>query len=112
MSEPGKAMMGTAVAGGSDRATKADDAHVIYGTAYDETLGDPLRVTVIANMVQPQAQMLRTGTDNLPILQGLHQGHSQPQSGLDNGTSANRQPSGSISTMPCGRSGLTASIRT
>jgi cell division protein FtsZ len=101
MSEPGKAMMGTAVAGGPDRATKAadaavacpllegidlsgargvlvliaaskacfklaespsfekpamntirryaaDDAHVIYGTAYDETLGDQLRVTVIA----------------------------------------------------------------
>jgi cell division protein FtsZ len=97
MSEPGKAMMGTAVAGGPDRATKAadaavacpllegidlsgargvlvliaankstfklaesrnamntirryaaDDAHVIYGTAYDESLGDQLRVTVIA----------------------------------------------------------------
>ena len=101
MSEPGKAMMGTAVAGGSDRAAKAadmamacpllegidlsgargvlvliaaskqtfklaesrklataamntirryaaDDAHVIYGTAYDETQGDQLRVTVIA----------------------------------------------------------------
>ncbi len=140
MSEPGKAMMGTAVAGGPDRATKAaesavacpllegidlsgargvlvliaaskgtfklaesrnamntirryaaDDAHVIYGTAYDENLGDQLRVTVIAtglssvarkaeardnrsaplmSVVQPpmaQPQM-RTGTDNLPIL--------------------------------------------
>jgi cell division protein FtsZ len=141
MSEPGKAMMGTAVASGPDRATKAadaavacpllegidlsgargvlvliaaskqtfklaesrnamntirryaaDDAHVIYGTAYDETLGDQLRVTVIATglssvarkaerpvpvapmlVVPPpptqQAQpQLRTGTDNLPIL--------------------------------------------
>ena len=137
MSEPGKAMMGTAVAGGPDRATKAadmavacpllegidlsgargvlvliaaskgtfklaespssansamntirryaaDDAHVIYGTAYDESLGDQLRVTVIAtglssvrkavvqpplSVVPPQAQShLRTGTDNLPIL--------------------------------------------
>lgn len=136
MSEPGKAMMGTAVAGGPDRATKAaeaavacpllegidlsgargvlvliaankgtfklaesrnamntirryaaDDAHVIYGTAYDETLGDQLRVTVIATglssvrraagqpplsvVQQPQAHTqhaLRTGTDNLPIL--------------------------------------------
>jgi cell division protein FtsZ len=97
MSEPGKAMMGTAVAGGPDRANKAadaavacpllegidlsgargvlvliaaskgtfklsesrnamnticrfvaDDAHVIYGTAYDKTLGDQRRVTVIA----------------------------------------------------------------
>ena len=138
MSEPGKAMMGTAVAGGPDRATKAadmavacpllegidlsgargvlvliaaskqtfklaesrnamntirryaaDDAHVIYGTAYDEGLGDQLRVTVIAtglssarksvaqpplSVVQPQ---LRTGTDNMPILNQVAQ--QQPQ---------------------------------
>ncbi|MDN3545262.1 MAG: cell division protein FtsZ [Roseateles asaccharophilus] len=130
MSEPGKAMMGTAVAGGPDRATKAaeaavacpllegidlsgargvlvliaanrntfklsesrnamnaikryasEEAHIIYGTAYDESLGDQLRVTVIATglasqraraqaplqVVQPAAQ-LRTGTDNLPVL--------------------------------------------
>ncbi len=147
MSEPGKAMMGTATAGGPDRANKAadaavacpllegidlsgargvlvliaaskatfklaesrnamntirryaaDDAHVIYGTAYDETLGDQLRVTVIATglstvrgkvqqtppltviqqqpVQQPQAHtQLRTGTDNLPILNQV----AQPQ---------------------------------
>ena len=147
MSEPGKAMMGTATAGGPDRATKAadsavacpllegidlsgargvlvliaaskgtfklaesrnamntirryaaDDAHVIYGTAYDESLGDQLRVTVIATglssvrrseqrtppvmsvvpgpahqpaPLQMPAQYLRTGTDGgaaLPVL--------------------------------------------
>jgi cell division protein FtsZ len=158
MSEPGKAMMGTAVAGGPDRANKAadaavacpllegidlsgargvlvliaaskatfklaesrnamntirryaaDDAHVIYGTAYDETLGDQLRVTVIAtglssaarkavgqpplSVVQPpvqpqhvhqqahhQAHGLRTGTDNLPILtQPVNVGGVAPQ---------------------------------
>ena len=140
MSEPGKAMMGTATAGGPDRATKAadlavacpllegidlsgargvlvliaaskqtfklaesrnamntirryaaEDAHVIYGTAYDESLGDQLRVTVIAtglssarrtesrtpplSVVQPTANqpMLRTGTDNLPILSQVAQ---------------------------------------
>jgi len=129
MSEPGKAMMGTAMAGGPDRAHKAaeaavacpllegidlsgargvlvliaaarstfklaesknamntirryaaEDAHVIYGTAYDDTLGDQLRVTVIATglssirraqapltVIQAQPQ-LRTGTDNLPLL--------------------------------------------
>ena len=66
------------------RRYAADDAHVIYGTAYDETLGDQLRVTVIAtglssqrraetrspplSVVQPQARALRTGTDKLPIL--------------------------------------------
>ena len=130
MSEPGKAMMGTAMAGGPDRATKAaeaavacpllegidlsgargvlvliaanrstfklaesrnamnaikryaaDDAHVIYGTAYDESLGDQLRVTVIATgltsararaqapvLVAQQQSHLRTGTDNMPVL--------------------------------------------
>src|SRR6478609_2380040 len=129
MSEPGKAMMGTAIASGPDRANKAaeaavacpllegidlsgargvlvliaanrntfklaesrnamnsirryaaDDAHVIYGTAYDESLGDQLRVTVIATGLsparraqqQPPMQVVhsvqRTGTDNLPVL--------------------------------------------
>ncbi len=150
MSEPGKAMMGTATAGGPDRATKAadlavacpllegidlsgargvlvliaagktsfklaesrnamntirryaaDDAHVIYGTAYDETLGDQLRVTVIAtglssvrraesrtpplSVVQPQmTTQLRTGTDNLPILnQPMQAGQPGQPGGTD-----------------------------
>ncbi|MEQ1682416.1 MAG: cell division protein FtsZ [Burkholderiaceae bacterium] len=131
MSEPGKAMMGTAIASGPDRATKAadaavacpllegidlsgargvlvliaanrntfklaesrnamntirryaaDDAHVIYGTAYDESLGDQLRVTVIATGLSPQRRQQQapmsvvhsmpakmTGTNDLPILQ-------------------------------------------
>jgi cell division protein FtsZ len=137
MSEPGKAMMGTATASGPDRAKKAaeqavacpllegidlsgargvlvliaasqqsyklaeskavmstirlyaaDDAHVIFGAAYDESLGDQLRVTVIAtglssnarrqqqpltvvptlDTIAPPQQMLRTGTDNIPML--------------------------------------------
>jgi cell division protein FtsZ len=132
MSEPGKAMMGTAQATGPDRAAKAaeaavacpllegidlsgargvlvliaagrsnfklsesrnamnaikryasDEAHVIFGTAYDETLGDALRVTVIATgltagrarqqaplqVVQTQ-QVVRNGTDGMamPVL--------------------------------------------
>jgi cell division protein FtsZ len=133
MSEPGKAMMGTAQASGPDRATKAaemavacpllegidlsgargvlvliaaakgnfklsesrnamntirryaaDDAHVIYGTAYDESLGDQLRVTVIATGLSPARRQqttpisvvhsstgLRTGTDNLPMLNAV-----------------------------------------
>jgi cell division protein FtsZ len=147
MSEPGKAMMGTAIASGPDRATKAaedavacpllegidlsgargvlvliaaskatfklaesrnamnaikryaaEEAHVIFGTAYDEGLGDKLRVTVIATGLssarrqqmtppqlvvqqtvqqpvhQPLQQQLRTGTDNLPILNQLAPG--------------------------------------
>ncbi len=153
MSEPGKAMMGTAQAGGPDRANKAaelavacpllegidlsgargvlvliaaskgsfklsesknamntirryaaDDAHVIFGTAYDESLGDQLRVTVIAtglssvarraqpplSVVQQPAANLRTGTDNLPIL-------SQPVQGAG-GTAAQPQDYSGLST--------------
>jgi len=130
MSEPGKAMMGTAQATGPDRAAKAaeaavacpllegidlsgargvlvliaagranfklsesrnamntikryasEDAHVIFGTAYDESLGDALRVTVIATgltagrarqqaplqVVQTQ-HVVRNGTDGMPVL--------------------------------------------
>jgi cell division protein FtsZ len=62
------------------RRYAAEDAHVIYGTAYDESLGDQLRVTVIATGLSPakraqapiqmvhSAAAQRTGTDNLPIL--------------------------------------------
>jgi cell division protein FtsZ len=161
MSEPGKAMMGTAQAGGPDRATKAaeaavacpllegidlsgargvlvliaasratfklaesknamntirryasDDAHVIFGTAYDEGLGDQLRVTVIAtglsslarrgaqpplSVVQPQAAAgLRTGTDNLPIL-------NQPVQTV--GTAAPPQDYSGLSTPSVWRTG-------
>jgi len=124
MGEPGKAMMGTALANGPDRsriaaeqavacpllegidlsgakgvlvlisaakgslklseskmamntirAYASPDAHVIYGTAYDDNLGEDIRVTVVAtglsskNMSRskPQLQVLRTGTDNMPF---------------------------------------------
>ena len=121
MGEPGKAMMGTAIASGPDRARLAaeqavacpllegvdlsgakgvlvlisaakgslklaesrlamntikaiasDSAHVIYGTAYDDSLGEQIRVTVVATglskrrMAAPlQVVVQRTGTDNM-----------------------------------------------
>ena len=123
MGEPGKAMMGTAVANGPDRARIAaeqavacpllegidlsgakgvlvlitaakgslklnesklamntirayasPDAHVIYGTAYDDSLDDNIRVTVVATGLSRQGARRqpitvvqggqRTGTDN------------------------------------------------
>ena len=124
MGEPGKAMMGTAVANGPDRARIAAeqavacpllegidlsgakgvlvlvtaakgslklsesklamntirayasaDAHVIYGAAYDDKLGDDIRVTVVATGLgrqgvrrhAPPLHVLRTGTDNVPF---------------------------------------------
>jgi len=146
MSEPGKAMMGTAQASGPDRAAKAaeaavacpllegidlsgargvlvliaanrntfklsesrnamnaikryasEEAHIIYGTAYDESLGDALRVTVIAtglssNRARAQAPlsvvqqpMLRTGTDNMPV---LTQSVNLPSGGTSMGSSS------------------------
>ncbi|MDD2727818.1 cell division protein FtsZ [Malikia sp.] len=136
MGEPGKAMMGTAIASGPDRARiaaeqavacpllegvdmrgakgvlvlisagrgslklseskvamntirafAAPDAHVIYGTAYDESLGDAIRVTVVATGLNRQAARqpltvvqtgVRTGTDPFELSAGLRQpsGHS------------------------------------
>ncbi len=60
------------------RGFAAEDATVIFGTAYDEAMGDSLRVTVVATglgrsrpqLVQnpEQQQYVRTGTDNLTMV--------------------------------------------
>lgn len=69
MAESGQAV-------GTINAYASPDAHVIYGAAYDDSLGDEIRVTVIATgLDRPAArrqpmhvvQGLRTGTDNLPL---------------------------------------------
>jgi cell division protein FtsZ len=57
------------------RAYASADAHVIYGTAYDDSLGEEIRVTVVATGLSrqgmrrtaPPLTVLRTGTDNMPI---------------------------------------------
>ena len=156
MGEPGKAMMGTAIASGPDRARiaaeqavacpllegvdmrgakgvlvlisaakgslklseskiamntirafAAPDAHVIYGTAYDESLGDAIRVTVVAtglnrmagrqpltvvqSQPQPQTQSVRTGTDPF-VLPDFHH-PSGTHSGSGNGGGGAPSPS-------------------
>jgi cell division protein FtsZ len=162
MSEPGKAMMGTAIAGGPDRATKAaeaavacpllegidlsgakgvlvliaasrstfklsesraamqtigryaaEEAHVIYGTAYDESLGDQLRVTVIATGLSQSRRMQapltviqtvaapRTGTDNMPVMTAMPGTMSPPSVNL--GAAA---PAMSTAAMPSSSSDL------
>src|SRR5690606_37989397 len=60
------------------RSYASDDATVIFGTAYDESMADSLRVTVVATglgravaapkLVQNVAEGLRTGTDNMPVM--------------------------------------------
>jgi cell division protein FtsZ len=62
------------------RAYASESAHVIYGTAYDESLGDEIRVTVVATGLSsqgarrtaPPLQVLRTGTDNVPFTVDSH----------------------------------------
>ena len=57
------------------RAYASPDAHVIYGAAYDDSLGDEMRVTVVATGLsrpdarrqQPTLEVIRTGTDNIPF---------------------------------------------
>ncbi|PIT79762.1 cell division protein FtsZ [Limnohabitans sp. JirII-29] len=149
MSETGKAMMGTAVANGPDRARIAaeqavacpllegvdmsgakgvlvlitaakgglklsesreamntirkfasPEAHVIYGTAYDEELGDQIRVTVVATglaggrRAAPQLQVLRTGTDGVGM--PMH--------------ANNASPAGVLAAASAGLSGLAAGL--
>ena len=82
------------------RAYASPDAHVIYGTAYDDNLGDDIRVTVVATGLSRQGVRrqpitvvqggLRTGTDNVaygaPLtgsglaqgVQAAHGGAAQP----------------------------------
>jgi cell division protein FtsZ len=58
------------------RTFAAEDATIIYGGVYDDTLGDCLRVTVVATGLgmagvsrQPKPQLVvsqKTGTDNMP----------------------------------------------
>ena len=73
------------------RAFAAPDASIAQGIAYDDAMGDEIRVTVVATglgkaqkmqLVQPQ-QVLRTGTYNAPMMAGtaavpagVHMGHA------------------------------------
>ena len=66
------------------RDCASEEAHVIYGTAYDESLGDQIRVTVVATgltkagTVRPELKVLRTGTDNVPFMMGGQDAVSAP----------------------------------
>ncbi|MBU6493462.1 MAG: cell division protein FtsZ, partial [Burkholderiales bacterium] len=60
----------------------AEDATVIFGTVYDDKMGDALRVTVVATGLGRAASkkaaapmtLLKTGTDNIPV--AAHHGTS------------------------------------
>ena len=140
MGEPGKAMMGTAMADGPDRARIAaeqavacpllegidlsgakgvlvlisaakgslklnesklamntvrayasPDAQVIFGTAYDDALGDNIRVTVVATGLSRQGQQRRTA----PPLQVLRTGTHDVAFGMPVATAGGAMASGS-----------------
>ena len=157
MGEPGKAMMGTAVSAGPDRARIAaeqavacpllegidlsgakgvlvlisaakgslklseskmamntirayasPDAHVIYGTAYDDSLGDQIRVTVVATGMSRQGARrapklevmqttLRTGPDNVPFQ--VPTLNTPTSAGMPSAMLSNGMPSGAM-TQP------------
>lgn len=69
------------------RSYAAEDATVIFGTAYDESMGENLRVTVVATglgtkaarpqLVSDRSEALRTGTDDLPIPHGADFANSE-----------------------------------
>lgn len=79
------------------RAFAAKEAEIIFGTVYDDSLGDAMRVTVVATGLGRSKQsakpviainnnpmpVLRTGTDNAPITTGANVGTAQ--SGADFG---------------------------
>ena len=61
------------------RAYASPESHVIYGTAYDDELGDDIRVTVVATGLSrqdgrrnaPALQVLRTGTHDASAAQSV-----------------------------------------
>jgi len=72
------------------RAFAAEDATVIFGTVCDESMGDNLRVTVVATGLgrasatkkQTPFTVVKTGTDNAPVVvSSLAQGNGGASSG-------------------------------
>ena len=65
------------------RAFAAPDASIAQGIAYDDTMGDDIRVTVVAtglgrarkNVQLVQTPVLRTGTNNEAVMAGAGLGH-------------------------------------
>jgi cell division protein FtsZ len=82
------------------RAYASPDAHVIYGTAYDDSLGDDIRVTVVATGLSRQAQrrtapplqVLKTGTDGGYAIPTVTQVVGQSGAAAAGGMGAAQQP--------------------
>ncbi len=81
------------------RAFAAADASIAQGIAYDDSMGDDIRVTVVAtglgrarkNVQLVPTPMLRTGTHNEPMI-----GHAAINSGIAGSAMGNGKASGSF----------------
>ena len=62
------------------RAYASPDAHVIYGTAYDDELGDDIRVTVVATGLSRQEE--RSNVAPLQVLRSAGQNAAGGAKGL------------------------------
>ena len=97
------------------RAYASPDAHVIYGTAYDDELGDDIRVTVVATGLSrqsarrtaPPLQVLRTGTDNMPFHASALNAGSHVSQGGHSGMGSAQTDYGSLSVPSVWRNNRT-----
>ena len=87
------------------RRYAADDAHVIFGTACDESLGDPLRVTVIATGLSSAARSARQA-------QGGQSGQTGPSGQLgQRGYSGHSGHGGDFPATAIGQSRVVRTVR-
>ena len=84
------------------RAYASPDAHIIYGAAFDNEMGDNVRVTVIATglsrqnarrHVPPMQVISRTGTDDLT---GFAPATATPPAGITIPVMTNVSPAGTV----------------
>ncbi len=84
------------------RAFAAPDATIAQGIAYDDSMGDDLRVTVVATglgrnkkaMQLVQTPVLRTGTNNAPVMQAGGVGSVGGMGSLSTGMGSKTQTAG------------------
>ncbi|SNS21873.1 cell division protein FtsZ [Noviherbaspirillum humi] len=82
------------------RAFAAPDASIAQGIAYDDGMGDELRVTVVAtglgrgrkNVQLVQTPMLRTGTHNEPMMANAHAQQGMNMGAASSSMSTLKQP--------------------
>ena len=87
------------------RAYASPDAHIIYGAAYDDTMGDNVRVTVVATGLSrqgvrrsapPMQVISRTGTDDLTGFVPAPTVTSAPPAGAAIPVMTNVSPAGNV----------------